>query len=451
MGDRVKAIGLSRRVGVGLSLAAALILGSSCANRQATPVQPPTAAYTSAAYVQGQSAALPNAVSAPAYQDVQIVQQQQLAIPDVPQSIGQESLSTGERVTVVTYVHHYPEAVDSFPSVYWSGRWFYNVHGNFVFWDPYWSRWAYYWGPPSPLVMAWNFQYPWVAFAWGQGFYGPGWYWGGVTVSGFHHLAQAPDPRVPAAPLPAVQSAPRPNIPPATSTPLRPGPTHRVAPRPNRPAIAQGSVPRGNTMAKGTVPRPNRASARPNRPPALSQGGVPRPNGASARPNGSARRYSTARPNGANLNARRQAGYQIAGVPRSSARRNSAARPNSRGTIPRPSQVAAAHRRSIGTYVQGQHMRSGGSRGYAPTRRVRVYRPSQSRSAWPSSARSNWGNSRPNHSAGYPGRVSRPAPSHARPNISAPRPTSSPRPNRAAPTTRSVSSQRTVGPSRRNR
>ena len=50
---------------------------------------------------------------------------------DVPETVGSETLSTGEEVAVVYYVHTYPEAVETYPRVWWAGRWFYNVDGEF--------------------------------------------------------------------------------------------------------------------------------------------------------------------------------------------------------------------------------------------------------------------------------------------------------------------------------
>ncbi|MCB9704547.1 MAG: hypothetical protein H6711_21865 [Myxococcales bacterium] len=114
------------------------------------------------------------------------------ATEEVPNLVGYETLSDGERVQVVTYVHSYPEAVETFPRVYWGGRWYYNVHGNFVFYSPYYSTWCYYWGPPVPLVYAWNYYYPWTPYYWGVGFYGPGYYWGGVGYYGYHGYGVAP-------------------------------------------------------------------------------------------------------------------------------------------------------------------------------------------------------------------------------------------------------------------
>ena len=72
--------------------------------------------------------------------------------------VGYETLSDGKQVQVVTYVHSYPEPIETYPRVYWSDRWYYNVNGNFVFYSPYYGGWAYYWGPPRPPI------YPWIGY-----------------------------------------------------------------------------------------------------------------------------------------------------------------------------------------------------------------------------------------------------------------------------------------------
>ncbi|HEY0138548.1 MAG TPA: hypothetical protein VGB85_30905, partial [Nannocystis sp.] len=92
------------------------------------------------------------------------------AIPDPADLVGYETLSDGSKVKVVTYVHTYPEPIESYPRVYWSDRWYYNVNGNFVFYSPYYNSWTYYWGPPYPLVYAWNGYYPWAPYAYGYGY-----------------------------------------------------------------------------------------------------------------------------------------------------------------------------------------------------------------------------------------------------------------------------------------
>lgn len=401
-----------------LGLCALLLsFASGCRQRSAQQVHAPAQGYPSASYVQAPGANIAPMAANPAYQDVQIVQQHPQAVPNVPDSMGQEALSTGERVTVVTYVHRYPEPVDHFPSIYWSGRWFYNIHGNFVFWDPFWSRWAYYWGPPHPLIMAWNIQYPWVAFSWGRGFYGPGWYWGGVNPMGFHQFGRPIPTDVQPAPLPA-----RPNVASNLPRPQRPS----VAPNPN-------SRPRPNGIAANGA-RPNvgvqgRPSARPNR-------------AVQPRPNGRAIPNPGSRPRANHRVAASVPPSRVQGVTRSSSH------------LPRPSQVVHEMRRQP-SYVQGSRVRvHGPSTGQRGTQ-MRVYRPRPNRSAmrWGhSSARPNYSSqprfntgtshARPNYSRSRPN-VSR---SHARPSFSPSR--SHARPNRSS--SHGVSRSRTVGPARRS-
>ncbi len=109
-----------------------------------------------------------------------------------PDLVGYETLSDGQQVKVITYVHTYPEAIETYPRVYWSDRWYYNVNGNFVFYSPYYNNWCYYWGPPYPLVSAWNVYYPWAPYAWGWGYYGHGYYWGGAAYHGWHAYGAPP-------------------------------------------------------------------------------------------------------------------------------------------------------------------------------------------------------------------------------------------------------------------
>ena len=168
--------------------------GCSRANSRATAnptYAPPNAvAYQQANYQTGD---LPRANTA--YADVYVQDQYYApATAGYPtDTLGYETLSTGDQVAVVTYVHTYPEAIETFPRVYWAGRWYYNVQGSFVFWDPYWDTWAYYYGPPVPLVYTWNYHYPWVAYSYGVGYYGAGWYWGGVGYYGYHAYGRPPD------------------------------------------------------------------------------------------------------------------------------------------------------------------------------------------------------------------------------------------------------------------
>ena len=176
----------------GLTLALAGMLATGCASKRndqtSVPTQPAYAdpAYAQQAYAQQyQAGDLPRQDAG--YDDI-YVQGQTYAQPtqEMPELVGYDAMSNGEQVAVVYYVHTYPEAIETFPRVYWAGRWYYNVQGSFVFWDPYYGSWCYYWGPPAPLVVAWNYHYPWVTYSWGVGYYGAGWYWGGVGVYGYH-------------------------------------------------------------------------------------------------------------------------------------------------------------------------------------------------------------------------------------------------------------------------
>jgi hypothetical protein len=129
-----------------------------------------------------------------AYGDVYVDNQAYAAAyGDYPaEMVGYETMTSGEQVVVVTYVHTYVDPIETYPRVYWAGRWYYNVNGSFVFWDPFWGSWVYYWGPPAPLVVAWNYHYPWVGYCWGHGYYGAGWYWGGTSHYGWHAYGRPP-------------------------------------------------------------------------------------------------------------------------------------------------------------------------------------------------------------------------------------------------------------------
>ena len=141
-------------------------------------------------------AADPNAAVAPAPEpvaaDPNAVAPAGEVVQDPAELVGYETLSDGSKVKVVTYVHTYPEPIESYPKVYWSERWYYNVNGNFVFYSPYYGGWTYYWGPPHPLVYAWNGYYPWAPYAYGYGYYGRGYYWGGAGYYGWHAYGAAP-------------------------------------------------------------------------------------------------------------------------------------------------------------------------------------------------------------------------------------------------------------------
>ena len=168
---------LNKLASVGAVLGALFVV-SGCANRQVRSSDP-TALYPA-----------PHTVVAEPGEndDVQIVERHYIEEGTVTDSgaFGYHELSTGDRVEVVTYVHTYPDPIESFPRVYWGGAWYYNVHGDFVFYDPYYDTWAYYYGPPRPLVVCWNGYYPYAPYYWGTGYYGAGWYWGGVGVYGYH-------------------------------------------------------------------------------------------------------------------------------------------------------------------------------------------------------------------------------------------------------------------------
>jgi hypothetical protein len=178
----------------GALLALVSLAGCSRANARTanapTYAVPPNTAYQQPSYQAGD---LPPANMA--YADVYVQDQYYApATGSYPaETIGYETMSSGDQVAVVTYVHTYPEPIETFPRVYWAGRWYYNVQGSFVFWDPYWDAWAYYYGPPAPLVVAWNYHYPWVAYSWGVGYYGAGWYWGGVGYYGYHAYGRPSD------------------------------------------------------------------------------------------------------------------------------------------------------------------------------------------------------------------------------------------------------------------
>ena len=142
-------------------LALVASVGSGCADRQAqsAPTRTPDPGYTAQAYA---TPAREVVYTDPAQFEGVTVTGQEYAPPtaDVPDMVGYETFSSGDRVTVVTYVHTYPEPIETYPRVYWSGRWYYNVNGSMVFWSGYYGGWCYYWGPPPPLIWAWNYHYP---------------------------------------------------------------------------------------------------------------------------------------------------------------------------------------------------------------------------------------------------------------------------------------------------
>ena len=46
---------------------------------------------------------------------------------DNPNLVGYDTLNSGERVQVVEYIHTYPDPIETYPQVWWSGRYYYNV------------------------------------------------------------------------------------------------------------------------------------------------------------------------------------------------------------------------------------------------------------------------------------------------------------------------------------
>ncbi len=165
------------RAPMGIALLGLALLGSGCANRRAAKTSAPEPMPAPRMVVAEPTPAT----------DVYIEEsiRYEAAPEQYPEAIGYETLSNGEQVVVVEYVHTYPEEIETFPQVAWAGRTYYNVHGDFVYWSPGWG-WCYYLGPPAPLVTYWNGYYPWATYAWGVGYYGPGWYWGGVGMYGYH-------------------------------------------------------------------------------------------------------------------------------------------------------------------------------------------------------------------------------------------------------------------------
>jgi hypothetical protein len=152
----------------------------------ATPAAYETVYVQSTAYATPTGAPQANGYAIPGEAPVDPEAQTQANIENPPDLVGVETLSDGSQVKVVTYVHTYPEPIESYPRVWWSDRWYYNINGNFVYYSPYYNGWVYYWGPPAPLVYAWNYYYPWVPYSYGWGFYGAGWYWGGPGYWGYH-------------------------------------------------------------------------------------------------------------------------------------------------------------------------------------------------------------------------------------------------------------------------
>jgi hypothetical protein len=218
--------------------------------------------------------------------------------PAIPDRIAVETLSTGDHVDVVVYQHVYADPIEVYPHVWWAGRWYYNVNGNLVFWDPVVGVWAHYWGPPVGLVHVWNHHHPHVAFAWGVGFYGPGYYWGGVASTGWHVHGRPPrhyhrgEPYRPSAgkPLKQIkQAAVRPttrapsagesSAPRRTSEPAERTKAQRAEPQTRAPtnATPRTQGPPSRSQGPTRAPAPSRA-----KPPAPSRADVPAPSRAKA-------------------------------------------------------------------------------------------------------------------------------------------------------------------------
>lgn len=250
---------LNRLASVGAVLGALFVV-SGCANRQVRSSDP-AALYPA-----------PHTVIAEPGEsdDVEIVERHYVEEGTVTDSgaIGYHELSTGDRVEVVTYIHTYPDPIESFPRVYWGGAWYYNVHGDFVFYDPYYDSWVYYYGPPRPLVVCWNGYYPYAPYYWGVGYYGAGWYWGGVGVYGYHaygipvtnthhhhhHHYDKPPPSSGGAASPGAPSGAQPS-------PGAPGSPIAEGPRRTKPSAAPTrSKPGANDAPTRSMP-PQRAAA----------------------------------------------------------------------------------------------------------------------------------------------------------------------------------------------
>ena len=203
---------------------------------------------------------------------------------EAPQgAVGYETLSDDTKVVVVQYVHTYPEPLDTFPRVYWSGRWYYNVHGDFVYYSDWYGGWVYYYGPPAPLVAYWNSYYPWAPYYWGMGYYGAGWYWGGVGVYGYHayglpvvhhhhhHHHHYDKDRAPTA---------RPTKPPHSGQPATdpsPGAPGKQPPRRNAPddKVARRTPPSNADAPRRTPPSKGDAAPARTRPNSLQAGAAP--------------------------------------------------------------------------------------------------------------------------------------------------------------------------------
>ena len=115
----------------GLALVLVAGFATGCKNQDQAQTQAPTQ--------QPQTVV----ASSAGYQQV-YVESQGYAEPTTenPDLVGYEVLSDGKRVEVVTYVHTYPDAIETYPRVYWGGNWYYNINGNFVYYSPYYTAWV---------------------------------------------------------------------------------------------------------------------------------------------------------------------------------------------------------------------------------------------------------------------------------------------------------------------
>jgi hypothetical protein len=117
-----------------------------------------------------------------------------------PRRIGEALLSDGQRIAISAYLARKVPPKTSKkkqkkpvnPSVRWANKEFKFNKGVFMLKDPLGSGDAYLWGPPDGLVEVWNNLCPEAPFEKAYGFYGNGWYWGGVGNYGFHRYADEP-------------------------------------------------------------------------------------------------------------------------------------------------------------------------------------------------------------------------------------------------------------------
>lgn len=241
------------RTPLGAALLGLALVGTGCAGNKGSATTAP-----------GRHQPAPRTIVAEpsARQDVYVEQSVRYDVPPeaYPDAIGYEELSNGEQVVVVEYVHTYPEQIETFPQVVWAGRTYYNVHGDFVYWNDGWG-WCYYLGPPAPLVVYWNGYYPWAPYAWGVGYYGPGWYWGGVGMYGYHayglsvvhhnhhhHHYHANNTRPGRDPRPAVTT----RVPPSSGGAA--GPVHKGEPVPDGPRGKNGRVDPSSRTSPAAAP-----------------------------------------------------------------------------------------------------------------------------------------------------------------------------------------------------